>query len=81
MSKTRFAIVASALMLLSTPCFAGANCSGSDCSGLPSHVNICRQMVRAHFCPTGVCPPGTSRARYAQQSRCMRHYGGVRIKG
>jgi hypothetical protein len=78
MSKTRFAIVASAFMLLSTPAFAS---HADNESGLPSHVNICRQMVRAHFCPTGVCPPGTSRARYAQQSRCMRHYGGVRIKG
>jgi hypothetical protein len=66
------------LMLLSTPSFAS---HADNESGLPSHTNICRQMVRAHFCPTGVCPPGSSRARYAQQARCMRHYGGVRIKG
>jgi hypothetical protein len=70
------------LVVLSTPCLAlGGGGRGGEDSGLPSLTNVCRQMVRAHFCPSGTCPTGTQQRRYAEQSRCMRHYGNVRIKG
>jgi hypothetical protein len=88
MSKSMLALVASALIALSTPSFAesgggggGSGGKGGDSSGYRGNTNVCRQMVRAHFCPTGVCPRGTQQARYAQLSRCMRHNAGVRIKG
>ena len=77
MSKAAFGLVAFSLVgLVSFAAFADQR----DSYDRRGWQNVCRQMVRGKICPTGDCPKGTAQWRQAQIERCMRHYGGVRIR-
>ena len=77
MSKAMLALIAFSLMELSAAVSFADQPDSDDRRGWQ---NVCRNRVRAKICPTGVCPPGTKNWRDAQIYRCMRHYGGVRIR-